>query len=180
MLSGEFGPVDGWLLFGHFLQLSLLAIGGAISTAPEMHRVTVDHYGWLTDAQFTASVALAQAAPGPNVLFVAVVGYHVAGLAGAAIAMAGILLPSTVLAVAVGRLGQRQPQRLAVRAVVAGLAPLTVGLVLSSVWILMQPQAGHPGAWIVFGATALLMWRTRVSPLWAIAAGAVFGMLGWA
>ena len=60
-----------WLaLFVHFMSLSLLAIGGAITTAPDMHRYLVDEQPWITDGQFGSSVALAQAAPGPNVLFV--------------------------------------------------------------------------------------------------------------
>ncbi|MCA1416794.1 chromate transporter, partial [Bradyrhizobium sp. NBAIM20] len=90
-------PVDLASLFLHFLTLSLLSIGGAITTVPEMHRFLVDRMAWLSDSEFTASIALAQAAPGPNILFVAVLGYNVAGLAGAAASMAGILLPSTVL-----------------------------------------------------------------------------------
>ena len=84
-------------LFAHFLVLSLLAVGGAITTVPDMHRYIVVQQHWLTDAQFTASIALAQAAPGPNVLFVAVLGWNVAGAWGALATMAGNLLPSTVL-----------------------------------------------------------------------------------
>ena len=93
--------VLGWAdllgLFGHFLLLSLLAVGGAITTAPDMHRYIVDEHGWITDAQFTTSIALAQAAPGPNVLFVAVLGWNVGGPLGALATMSGILLPSTAL-----------------------------------------------------------------------------------
>ena len=70
-------------LFGHFLLLSLLAVGGAITTAPDMHRYVVAEHGWISGAQFTSSIALAQAAPGPNVLFVAVIGWNVAGPLGA-------------------------------------------------------------------------------------------------
>ena len=84
-------------LFAHFLVLSLLAVGGAITTVPDMHRYIVVQQHWLTDAQFTASIALAQAAPGPNVLFVAVLGWNLAGAWGALATMAGNLLPSTVL-----------------------------------------------------------------------------------
>lgn len=176
----QWGAVDPWQLFGHFLVLSLLAIGGAIATAPEMHRVVVDQRGWITDTEFSASIALAQAAPGPNVLFVAVVGYHVAGLAGAGVAMAGMLLPSTLLAVAAGRLGARYAQLRPVRAAVAGLAPLTVGLILASGWILVEPLARNPVALLLAGAAALIAWRTRLSPLWLIAVGAGVGAAGWA
>src|SRR5690606_42155898 len=83
-------------LFLRFLTLSLLSIGGAMSTAPEMHRYLVVERGWMSDADFTTSVALAQAAPGPNVLFVPVLGFPAPGLAGATAALLGILLPSTL------------------------------------------------------------------------------------
>lgn len=167
-------------LFGHFLVLSLLAVGGAIATTPEMHRFAVQEHGWLTDTQFAASIAIAQAAPGPNVMFVAVVGWHVAGLAGAMVAMAGMLLPSTVLAVAVGRLRVRRGEARALRAAVAGLAPVTLGLVVSGAWILLAPVADRPGPLLLAAAAALAMWRTTVAPLWLIAAGAVVGALGGA
>ena len=94
--------------FLHFLTLSLLSIGGAMSTAPEMHRLLVHDRGWLTDADFTTAIALAQAAPGPNVLFVPVLGFQVAGLLGAAAALVGILLPSTLLSLGVSRWGSRR------------------------------------------------------------------------
>jgi len=72
-----FTPADWLALFTHFLTLSLLAVGGAITTAPDMHRYLVTDQHWLTEVQFTSSIALAQAAPGPNVLFVALMGWNV-------------------------------------------------------------------------------------------------------
>ena len=94
MLVGTLSWSELGALMLHFLMLSLLSIGGAITTAPDMHRYLVDERHWLTDQSFTSSIALAQAAPGPNILFVAVLGFNVSGLLGAAAAMAGILLPS--------------------------------------------------------------------------------------
>jgi chromate transporter len=174
----------GWgawaVLFGHFVVLSFVAVGGAIAAAPDMHRVAVEQHGWLTDAQFSASIALAQAAPGPNVLFVAVIGYHVAGLAGAFVALGGMLLPSTLLAVAAGRYGARRHDSRGVRAFVAGLAPVTVGLIAASAWILIEPMWLHPGALLLVAGTVWVMMRRKVSPLWLIGAGAVVGALGGA
>ena len=64
-----------WLgLFGHFLSLSLMAIGGAVTTIPEMHRFLVIDQHWLTEAQFASSIALAQTSPGPNTLYIAFFG----------------------------------------------------------------------------------------------------------
>lgn len=167
-------------LFGQFLVLSMLSIGGAITTAPEMNRYLVGDQHWLTDAQFTASVAIAQAAPGPNVLFVAVLGWNVAGPIGAFATMSGILLPSTALSLWATRWGQARRETRGVRAFTTGMAPLTIGLLLATGWVLAGPAAGHAGAMLLVAATVLVMLRTRLSPMWPVAAGAVAGALGWA
>ncbi|MEF7617358.1 chromate transporter [Aquincola sp. MAHUQ-54] len=170
-----------WLgLFGHFLMLSMLAIGGAIATAPEIHRYVVGQHGWLTDAQFTASVALAQAAPGPNVLFLPVIGYGVGGLAGAAVVLVGSLIPSTTLALLATRWGAQRRSSRGVRAFVAGMAPITLGLLLSTGWILTEPSRQHAGSVALVLVTVAVMWRTKTSPIWMVGLGAVAGMLGWA
>ncbi|MFM7532842.1 MAG: chromate transporter [Rubrivivax sp.] len=173
------GPADHVQLFLHFAMLSLLAVGGAITTVPEMHRWVVDKRGWLGDAQFNGSVALAQAAPGPNVLFVAVIGFNVAGLTGVAATLGGSLLPSTVVALHFARWVQPRRDAPAVRAFVQGLAPVTIGLLLSTGWVLAEPTHGQPAAWALVIGTVALMLRTRLSPLWPMAAGAAAGALGW-
>jgi chromate transporter len=165
-------------LFAHFLVLSLLAIGGAITVAPEMHRVLVDRMALLTDAQFNASIAIAQAAPGPNVLFVAVMGYQAGGLVAALVALVAIMLPSTTLALAASRWGHARRDWLPVQAFKAGMAPIVIALLMATGWIL---AAATPG-WrhlVLTVAAALLVWRTRIHLLWLIAAGAVAGALGW-
>ena len=166
-------------LFAHFMLLSLLAVGGAIATAPDMHRFVVADRGWLSDAQFSASIALAQAAPGPNVLFVAVIGWNIAGLAGVVATLAGNLLPSTTLALSANRWGERHRQARALRAFKAGMAPLTLGLLLATGWILTEPTRDRWACAALVGGTVLLMLRTRLGPLWPIAAGALVGACGW-
>ena len=166
-------------LFLHCLTLSLLAIGGAVATTPDLQRFVVVERGWLSATDFTGSIALAQAAPGPNLLFVAVVGFNVAGLAGAMAAMAGMLLPSTVLTLAVSRWGSRRRDTRGVRAFVAGIAPVTLGLVVATGWLLARPVADRPVALALVLGSVLLVWKTRLSPLWAIAAGALAGAAGY-
>lgn len=172
-----------WLaLFSHFLMLSLLAIGGAITTVPDMHRFVVAERGWLSESQFTGSVALAQAAPGPNVLFVAVIGFNAGGLLGVLATMVGTLLPSTTLALVATRWGERNRDAKLLRAFTTGLAPITIGLLLATGWILLEPvrDGGHLlNSALLVGATLLFMLRTRWSPLWPICAGAVAGIFGW-
>jgi chromate transporter len=173
-------------LFLHFMALSLLAVGGAITTAPDMHRFVVRDQGWLSDANFTGSVALAQAAPGPNLLFVAVIGFNIAGLAGVLATMLGTLVPSTALALAASRYSSRHHGARAVRAFTTGMAPLTIGLLLASCWILLEPTRSSArtsaNLWSALGLVMLslgVMLKTKLSPLWLMAVGAVVGALGW-
>ena len=164
-------------LFGHFLLLSLLAVGGAITTAPDMHRYMVTEQHWLTDAQFTSSIAIAQAAPGPNLLFVAVLGWGIGGAFGMLVTMMGILLPSTTLTLAAARWGEARRHTRGVQAFVTGLAPLTVGLVLSSGFLLGKPAYGNPWLLATMVVTVVVCVRWKISPLWLIAAGGLVGAL---
>jgi chromate transporter len=170
-------------LFAHFLVLSLLAIGGAITTAPDMHRYVVAEHHWISDAQFSASVAIAQAAPGPNVLFVAVIGWNVAGPLGALATMSGTLLPSTALTLVATRWGARRSETRGVRAFTTGLTPLTIGLLVATGWLLARPYVGNDlraiGAIGLVVVAIVVMLRTRISPMWLVGLGAVVGALGW-
>jgi chromate transporter len=171
------GWADVLSLWLHFSLLSMLAVGGAITTAPDMQRWLVGHNGWMTDAQFTTGVAIAQAAPGPNILFVALMGWQVAGVAGVLATMVGIMGPSSLVAVAVGRFGQRRADSKALRAFTAGLTPLTLGLLLSTGWVLTAPTRHEWLAGVLLLGTVVVSVRSRLSPMWLIAVGAVVGAL---
>jgi len=177
-----------WLsLFTQYLILSLLSVGGAITTTSEMHRFLVDQNHWLTQSQFNASIALAQASPGPNVLFVALMGWNVglntgsqwAALLGVCVTMVGIMLPSTTLTYLAAQWGHRNRELRAVRAFKSGMAPIVIALLISTGWILAvgnyNPARDWP-LWVVTVVSALIIWRTRVHVLWLLAAGAA---LGW-
>ena len=179
-----------WLsLFGHFLMLSLLSVGGAITTAPDMHRFLVQEKLWLADPQFSASVAIAQAAPGPNVLFVALMGWNVGmnaggtGLAalGVVLALVGILLPSTTLTYVAAQWGHRNRDLRGVRAFKQGMAPIVVALLVATGWVLAtgtQAKSSDWPVWVVAAVTAIVVWRTRVHLLWLLGVGALLGWYG--
>ncbi len=169
-------------LTAHFMLLSLLAVGGAITTASDMHRYVVVEHGWISDAQFTSSIAIAQAAPGPNVLFVAVIGWNVAGPAGMVATLVGTVLPPSLLVLAVSRWAAQRRESLGVRAFVIGMAPLTLGLLLATGWVLAEPFVRVPdqrlGALVLIAVTVVTMLRTKTSPIWLVALGAAVGALG--
>ena len=173
----------------HLLGLSLLAVGGAMAVAPELHRYLVLQQGWLGDPQFSASIALAQAAPGPNVLFIALLGWnvglHAGGFAlavpGMVLAMLSILLPSSLLTLAITRWAHRHREDRAVRAFKQGMAPVVIGLLLATAWILATGQSGPRGLaplGALAAAVALIVWRTQLHLLWLLGVGAALGALG--
>lgn len=160
-----------------FTSLSFLAIGGVNAIIPEIHRRVVDVQHWLTDADFAQSFAIAQAAPGPNMLIVSVIGWRVDGFLGALVATVAICAPSSVLTYAVAHVWNRfrdAPLRVAIQ---YGLAPVTVGLVLSSGYILARTVDKTWGALAITIATVGIMLTTRTHPLWLLGAGAVLGAL---
>lgn len=192
-----FDRADWLTLLLHFLSLSLLAVGGAITTTPDMHRFLVDSRHWLTNEQFVSSVALAQAAPGPNILFVALMGWNVglnsvgglghglaswvAGLSGMSLAMLGILLPSTTLTYFATRWGHRNRELRLVRAFKQGMAPIVVALLMATAWVLVMGASDAPfnGRIVALAVISMIVvWRTRVHLLWLLAAGALVGALG--
>lgn len=188
-----------WLsLLGQYMLLSLMAVSGAITTLPDMQRYLVAQKGWLDPVQFNASVAIAQAAPGPNILFVALMGWNVGlnagggigagpqawllGLLGVATTMTGIMLPSSVLTLLATRWAHRNRTHRGVRAFKQGLAPVAVGLLVATGWVLARSneQVSHARwpVWLLAGVAGLIVWRTRVHLLWLLGAGAVLGVLG--
>ena len=161
-----------------FGLLSFLAIGGVNALIPEIHRRVVEMEHWLTDAQFAQAFAISQAAPGPNLLIVSVIGWNVDGFLGALVATAAICAPTSVLTFAVAHVWDRfrdAPLRAAIQ---RGLAPVTVGLVLASGYVLASTADHSLAAFAVTGATAALALTTRVHPLWFLAAAGVLGAFG--
>lgn len=178
---------DWFNLFAHYLLLSLMSVGGAISTTAEMHRLLVEQHQWLTPQQFNDAIALAQAAPGPNVLFVALMGWKVglnagsysAAVLGVAVTMTGIMLPSTTLTYLASQWLHRNRELRGVRAFKQGMSPVVVGMLVATGIILATANAGtieHWPLWALAFAAGIVIWRTSLHLLWLLAAGAV---LGW-
>jgi chromate transporter len=162
------------LLFG---KLSLLAVGGANSTVPEIALVTVNQKHWLTPAQFSQFYAIANTAPGPNVMIVTVIGAHVAGVLGGLVATAAMVLPAGITAAVVASVFDKHRDARWRRVAQAALLPITAGLVLAAACLLArQSDTGWLTAALTI-LTALFTWRTRLHPLWMLGAGALAGLL---
>ena len=164
-------------LFAYFLMLAFLAVGGAPSVLTEMHRYVVEVNGWMTSTQFAELYTLAQVSPGPNIMYLPLLGWEIAGLAGAIATTLPILIPSSTLTLLIAHLHVRHPKG-ALAAIRRGLTPITIGLVFASGWILMTAVSEDWRGYAVTAATVLLVLRTSFNPLWLLGAGAALGISG--
>jgi chromate transporter len=162
-----------------FATLSLLAIGGALGTAPDMHRLLVDDGGLMTDRQFTDSIAIAQAAPGPNILFVTLLGWQAGGPMGALATTVGMMVPSSFATFWGWRWKTARDDSALVAALRLGLSPIAVGMTAAAGWVVAAGgNRDDPWLWVLSAVTVIVVIRTRLNMLWLIAAGAALGALG--
>jgi len=161
-----------------FGWLSLFAVGGAAAAIPEIHRIAVEINHWMTDTQFADAFAIAQLSPGPNVLIVTLVGYQVAGIAGALVATLAMCVPTAALSFTVSRLLQRVDRSPWPALIQTALVPLSIGLMAASGLILAIAADGTIAAAGLTIAAAVVAAVTRLNPVWLLVAGGVLGLLG--
>lgn len=161
-----------------FGLMSLFAVGGALSAIPEMHRVAVDVNHWMSERQFADMVAIAQLSPGPNVLVVTLIGFHVAGVAGGLIATVAMCGPTAAVAYFVSRAMERSRGAQWPQLVQSALVPVSIGLMGASAMIvgLSAGTSWVPG--VLVAATALATLLTRLHPLLLLVAGGCLGFAG--
>lgn len=159
----------------YFALLSLISIGGIPSVMPEMQRLVVDVRGWISAAEFTQLFAVAQAAPGPNVLVTALIGWKVAGFAGGFVALAAFCMPAAALAWWVGDFWDRMRDAPWRKTMQRALLPVTIGFVCSGGYVLATPAGLDWPSALIAAASAAALYFTRVNPLWILAGGGVLG-----
>ena len=162
----------------HFALLSLMAIGGVSSVLPDMQRYLVEANHWLSEREFADAYALGQAAPGPNMMFVTLLGWQLAGWAGAVVTTLATVCPPILLTLGVARLNAHNPDAPLGRAIRGGLGPIAIGLTLSSGWILAHAADHDWRSTLLTLLTIIVMLRTKLNPVWLIAAGAIAGITG--
>jgi len=168
---------DLFELVRSFAALSLLAVGGANAAVPEIRRIVVDQHHWMSEAAFSQLFAISQAAPGPNVLLVSLIGWRAAGLAGLLACTAAMNLPSSIVAFAAGRAWTRWADSPWIERARRALAPIAVGLIAASGVVMARTADHHSAAWIITGLVAAFVVFSRRNLLWALGAAAVIGIV---
>lgn len=161
-----------------YAQLSLLAFGGANTILPDMKRLVVDVNGFMDAHTFAALYALASAAPGPNMMVVSLIGWHVAGLAGAVLSMVCIAGPASVLTYLVAGVWERFRDAPWRKAIQKGLLPVTAGLLISSAVLLIRAASLDWSLAVLTGVVTVVLLRTNLHPLLVLAGAAVLGAIG--
>src|SRR5262245_45455262 len=161
-----------------FTIMSLLALGGANAAVPEIHRQVVELGHWMTDREFTDLFAISQASPGPNVMLVTLVGFHVAGFPGAVVTTVAMCGPTAVFALLFARVWDRFKDAQWRGIIQAALAPISVGLVGASAFVLARAADHNWVAALITAATAAIAYFTRLNPLLVFAIAGVIGLIG--
>ena len=158
-----------------FGLLSVISVGGMPAVMPELQRIVVDARQWLTPGEFLQAFAVGQAAPGPNILIASLIGWKVAGIPGALVALGAICGPAAVIAWYVSELWERFKDSPLRRAIQRAIAPVVVALILSSGYVIATPGAPDWRLWLIAGASAAATLATRLNPLWLLAGGGILG-----
>lgn len=161
-----------------FALISIVSIGGAAAVLPEMHRAVVDVHGWMSSETFANLFALAQAAPGPNVIIVTLIGWHVAGIPGALVTTAAMTGPAFVIAYGASRAWERWNSVSWYKTFERGVVPVTVGLITASGWLLTDASGFSWKNYLITAVTVACVLFTKINPLIALAAAAALGLTG--
>ncbi len=156
--------------------LSLVSVGGAPAMMPEIHRLAVEINPWLTNGEFARDFALSQTAPGPNFMMISLVGWRVAGFAGLMAATLAAIIPSSIIAVIVGRLYTRFSKQAWFPIVKAALPPLVLGLIVASGVVTARAAVSGALGFAIVAGSALFVALSRRNPLISIAGGALIGL----
>jgi chromate transporter len=166
-------------LFWHFLLLCSIAVGGTSTVMPDMYRFVVEQHGWLSASEFAELYTLAQVSPGPNALWVTLIGLQAGGWLGALATTLALLIPSVAFSLGAVALHARNPESRLGLAIRSGLAPLALGFMFAGAWLLLRSVGQEWQGYALTAATLVVVLRTRLNPLWMIGAGALAGVLGF-
>jgi chromate transporter len=159
------------------MKVGLLSYGGGFVIIPLMRSDAVNHYHWMTNAQFLNAVALGQVTPGPVVHTVAVVGYAAAGLGGGLLAAAIAFGPSFVFVLVGAPRFDRLRGNVRVQAFLDGAGPAAIGAIAGSAVVL---AVGITYAWQLAVLAVAVTWILilRRSAVFALLGCGVIGAVG--
>jgi chromate transporter len=164
-----------------FALLSLVAVGGGTAVLPEMRRILVGHFHWLSDKQFREIYSIGQIAPGPNMLMVLVIGYRMAGALGAVVVGLAFFIPDCFITFFVNRVWKHfegSPWRTAIQ---RGMAPVAIGLMLSGTYTVAKISIVDLATGLIAVGVFTILYFRHVNPALLILIGGaiIYFVRGW-
>lgn len=161
----------------NFAMTALVSIGGIATMIPEIHRIAVENYHWMNDADFSTAFAISQIAPGPNVLMMSLVGWRVAGFAGLMVATLSTVLPTALLSLGFNRVENKLKATPWYNIVRSSYPPLIVGLMISSGLVTARASIHEIFGVVIAVGVALYTYHKKTNPLYPIFVSIVLGVL---
>jgi chromate transporter len=178
-----------WQIFWLFTKVAMFSWGGGPASLGLMQREAVAA-GWVTPDEFADGIALSNALPGPTAPQAsAFVGYKLAGWPGAVVAVAGTVVPATLLMLILVSAFFSLKDNPLMKAALQGVRPFVVGLLAWTAFEIAIPVFGLDkqglGAsllhgwdkWLIALGAFLVLTFTKVSPIWLVLATAVLGLI---
>ncbi|NTU42149.1 MAG: chromate transporter [Nitrospirales bacterium] len=162
-----------WTIF----SINLFTIGGGFVMIPLLQKEVVEHYHWLTAAEFVDSIAIGQLTPGPLTIMNAFIGYRVFGLWGAIGAVVSTYLPSVIIVTLVSHYYTRFRSSWVVAAMMKGIRPAVIGLLASVVIILARESISDIPTALIAAGSFLLIALARIDPTFVILGAGALGAL---
>jgi len=153
------------LLMG-FLISNLLGYGGGPASIPLMYEEIVNHYGWLSDSQFSNMLALGNALPGPIATKIAAyVGFEAAGWIGLFIALAATVLPSAIALILLLQMLQRFRKSNAVKGITLMVQPVIAIMMVTLTWQIASSSFSQIGVWQALIIAAVAFWLMQLKKI---------------
>lgn len=166
------------VLLIQFSLMSLMAFGGAGAVITEIYRQSVVIHQWVSPEDFSGLYAIARTIPGPNVLFVTLIGFKAAGIAGGFVSTFAMIVPSSLLTFSLASYWSRFEKAVWKQAFLTGVSSVVIGFICASTYFLIKTTALSSAHAVIIVACALInFFANKINPLWLIAAGAVIGFV---
>jgi chromate transporter len=167
-----------WGIFWTFLKVGIFAYGGGPSMIPLMQAEVVDGRKWMDLTEFTDVLALGNGLPGPIATKMALaIGYKTEGYPGAAIALFALLLPSTILMLALFLSYRAFKDSSRVQSALNGLRPAVMALLFVTAYDVGKNSVNSVPTAVIGIATFLVFAFTKLHPAIGMAISGIIGLI---
>lgn len=172
------GLVLIWQLILAFGRANIFGFGGGPAVIPLIRKEVVDNFNWLTIGEFTDTLAMGNALPGPIATkMAAYIGYKVAGIGGSLAALTATVLPTALAMVGLAGLYIKFKDTPQMAGMLKAVRPVVVILLLQTTIEMGMGSMRFPITWVIAAVAALLIFQFKIHPAILIVASMVFGYL---